>query len=198
MATKEQANHAREYLRHLAKLLEVYEIVEDILESENFFTWTGSGKLGCHHYGTHGLIIHTYEVVQNCMIMRTTYEDQYEIDKTELFLATFFHDVGKLYDYKRDEYPSPTAYRQGGWTTTEHKRNIHHITRSVLIWNKTVDNHTSCEKYRDDVTHAILAHHGLREWRSPVSPNTRVAWLLHLCDGISARMNDVDTQDRVK
>ena len=42
----------------------------------------------------------------------------------------------------------------------------------------------------DEVLHAILSHHGRREYGSPVSPSTRIAWLLHLCDSISARMFD--------
>lgn len=33
---------------------------------------------------------------------------------------------------------------------------------------------------------------------SPVAQKTRVAWLLHLCDGISARMDDAETLDVVK
>jgi 23S rRNA maturation-related 3'-5' exoribonuclease YhaM len=47
----------------------------------------------------------------------------------------------------------------------------------------------------DEVLHAILAHHGFQEFGSPVQPNSKVAWLLHLCDSISARMDDVDKMD---
>ena len=39
--------------------------------------------------------------------------------------------------------------------------------------------------------------HGQREWGSPVMPKSRVAWLLHLSDGISARMADCETTDHV-
>ena len=49
--------------------------------------------------------------------------------------------------------------------------------------------------YHEDVLHAVLAHHGTREAGSPVAPKSRVAWLVHLCDGISARMYDADTMD---
>jgi len=50
----------------------------------------------------------------------------------------------------------------------------------------------------DKVLHAILAHHGCREAGSPVAPKTREAWLVHFCDGISARMDDADTWDIIK
>lgn len=75
-----------------------------------------------------------------------------------------------------------------GWCAVDHKNKIHHITRSAIVWNSASERLQSCE--RDEVTHAILAHHGRREWGSPVIPQTRMAWLLHLCDGISARIDD--------
>jgi 23S rRNA maturation-related 3'-5' exoribonuclease YhaM len=46
----------------------------------------------------------------------------------------------------------------------------------------------------DEVTHAILSHHGQREWGSPVRPATKLAWILHTCDMMSARVNDCDKQ----
>jgi 23S rRNA maturation-related 3'-5' exoribonuclease YhaM len=69
-----------------------------------------------------------------------------------------------------------------------HKKRIHHITRSALIWGEIAKDN----RYKDidEVLHAILAHHGNKEFGSPVSPQTKLAWMLHLCDGISARMND--------
>ncbi|MHA1949676.1 MAG: HD domain-containing protein [Candidatus Thorarchaeota archaeon] len=186
-----EAEIAKLYLGMVANQLDVSHCVKDILESEDFIKWSASGRPGCHHYGEHGLIIHTYEVVKGCFAMREMYQEQFEIDEKELFLAAFFHDVGKLYDYEENE--------SSEWVTTEHKRNIHHITRSILMWSDAVSRYPALSiKYKDKVIHAISAHHGLREWRSPVSPNSRVAWLLHLCDGISARMHDVDTQDRIK
>jgi 23S rRNA maturation-related 3'-5' exoribonuclease YhaM len=36
-----------------------------------------------------------------------------------------------------------------------------------------------------------MAHHGRREWGSPVSPATPTAQLLHQSDMTSARMNDI-------
>jgi 23S rRNA maturation-related 3'-5' exoribonuclease YhaM len=85
------------------------------------------------------------------------------------------------------------------WKGTEHKRTIHHISRSAITWNRACAFHEfDYGKYADSVTHNILSHHGQREWGSPVMPKTKAAWLLHLCDGISARMNDADKCDFVK
>ena len=51
---------------------------------------------------------------------------------------------------------------------------------------------------QEDVLHVILSHHGNRLAGSPVAPKTREAWIIHLCDGISARLYDADTWDVVK
>lgn len=78
------------------------------------------------------------------------------------------------------------------------RESIHHISRSALIWSHAVVEHPEfSDKYHDVVLHNILSHHGSREWGSPVAPKTQAAWLLHLCDGISARMNDCDRLDLV-
>jgi 23S rRNA maturation-related 3'-5' exoribonuclease YhaM len=75
---------------------------------------------------------------------------------------------------------------------------IHHISRSAIIWAEAASRlYTNYSKYYEPVLHAILAHHGFREAGSPVAPKTRVAWLVHLCDNISARMDDADTFDIV-
>ena len=42
------------------------------------------------------------------------------------------------------------------------------------------------------------AHHGIRAWGSPVSPNTQLAWLLHLSDNLSARLNDCDRRTKLE
>jgi 3'-5' exoribonuclease len=61
-----------------------------------------------------------------------------------------------------------------------------------LIWNQLAIENKETQQTIDNVLHAILAHHGSREWGSPVVPLTKLAWMLHLCDGISARMDDAE------
>jgi 3'-5' exoribonuclease len=175
-----------------------WDLLTDLcVKYPQFETWSAASKPHQHHYGDGGLIQHTAEVIELCFDTRKTLKLEKIIDGTELFYAALFHDVGKIYDYEKVE-------EMGGvithWQKTEHARKIHHISRSVIIWNELIstNEHKGIkEKYADSVTHAILSHHGRREWGSPVAPKSRTAWLLHLCDGISARMNDADTLDRI-
>ncbi len=191
-----------EKLTEQAKTLgdDVYKVSKGILEDERFPLWSGSSKPNQHHYGKGGLVKHTSEVVDLCFMVKSFYDHTYEIDSKELFLSAFFHDVGKMYDYKLvkcglmgDIFGEPIY---STWESTSHKRLIHHISRSGIMWAENAKlNDDIYKKYFDKVLHAILAHHTFREAGSPVAPKSRVAWMVTLCDNLSARVNDADTWD---
>ena len=162
-----------------------------VLFDPRFILWSGSSKPEQHHYGKGGLVIHTAEVVDLALRNNAFFPPEKQVDRKHLFLAALFHDAGKMWDYK----PVVEGYYDS-WTSTVHKRQIHHISRSGLVWSKAHDQHRPEGVVHDDVLHAILAHHGQRDWGSPVSPNTRLAIMLHLCDNMSARMDDIDKIDR--
>jgi 3'-5' exoribonuclease len=172
-------------LKYLAESFgqETLELSNVILDDQLFRTWSGSSRETLHHYGAGGLQYHTWEVVNLCLV-NTIVFPTHEINKQVLFFAALFHDIGKTFDYTYN-------LSEDKWESTPHKYRIHHISRSGLIWMENVKG-TVFEPIRDQVYHAILAHHGRKEWGSPVEPRSREAWLLHLCDGISARMDDCD------
>ena len=173
------------HLNDIATKLNVYDIAQTVIGNEKFSIWTGSGEKGKHHYGSGGLLCHTMEVVDLCLQNAQYITDlyHYHIDRQKLFLAALFHDIGKIYDYELIIIDSDV------WRKANHAREIHHISRSALIWNEAKIKFNFVDEH-DEVLHAILSHHGRREYGSPVSPSTRIAWLLHLCDSISARMFD--------
>jgi 3'-5' exoribonuclease len=157
-----------------------------------FREWSGSSKPCQHHYGNGGLIAHTLQVIELGLAAISTLNLKGVVSKSEYFLAALFHDTGKMFDYEKVDALGLE------WRPTPHKRIIHHISRSVLIWHDIIKDSPDLEAmYHDRVMHDILAHHGLREYGSPVAPKSREAWLLHLCDGISARMDDADKMDVV-
>ncbi len=160
-----------------------------------FHTWSGSHHPALHHYGDGGLKQHTYEVMLLGLNCLTTLGLETEVPRHQYAFAALFHDLGKTEDYERtvlsvgdDQIPV------FGWKSTEHKRLIHHVSRSALMWSSFAVGRFS-DEFTDNVLHAILSHHGTRANGSPVAPKTRLAWLLHLCDGLSARMDDADRHD---
>lgn len=197
---------------------EVHDIANFLLEDSRFPLWSGSSKPNQHHYGYGGLVKHTYEVVTLCKRVHdligmddgTIYGIEQgilngadKIDETVLFLGALFHDAGKMSAYEPcpndPTHPTthPNNYRL--WNTTDYARLIYHIPGSAVAWTEAcgfaeVKNHV----LHDKVLHVILSHHAQRQYGSPVAPKTREAWLVHFCDGISARMNDADTWDILK
>jgi 3'-5' exoribonuclease len=184
-------------LKKIAQSLKVSKIANVVLNDKRFAICSGSAKPVHHHYGDEGLQKHTFEVVELCLQNNEYFKSlNKSVCDRKLFLAALFHDSGKMWDYTYSldilyDGPSDNLGKVEGWIATPHKRNIHHISRSGILWSQAAKDHGFKDE-NDEVLHAILAHHGLREWGSPVSPNSRLAWLLHLCDCISARMDDVD------
>lgn len=190
-----------EYLNKLkdhASNIGVSDLANVVLSDPRFSFWSGSSKKVQHHYGQGGLLRHTYEVVELCLITRLRFYKT--VDLKTLFLAALFHDYGKVWDYNCGVAFEQYIMLEEVFSCKKslHNRKIHHISRSVIEWTRAVDRIGAKGFDPDEVTHAILAHHGQREFGSPVAPYTQVAWLLHFCDGISARMDDCDKMDYVK
>lgn len=176
---------------------DVYRISKFILEDKKFALWSGSSKESQHHYGQGGLAKHTLEVVQSSLLMHEYYKTK--VNPCKIFLAALYHDYGKLWDYEpvlhQEDYHTGWSLNYKEWQGTQHKNKIHHLPRSAIEFSKIVNDcfgrriadFVDCE---DEIVHAILSHHGLREWGSPVSPQSKLAWILHLCDGMSARLNE--------
>lgn len=188
---KENINYRRE-LFAMAASLNVERIASELLNNYSFLTQSGSQRGKAHHYGHGGLLKHTWEVCSLVLQTATFYQRAHpNIDLQELFLSALYHDYGKVWDYTRD----PVTLEYSDKTDNNHRRRIHHISRSVIEWEMIARKLNVDKVFTERVTHNILSHHGQREWGSPVAPLSREAWILHLCDGLSARIDDCDRLD---
>jgi putative nucleotidyltransferase with HDIG domain len=165
----------------------VNSVANIVLNNPQFFSWSGSGYVGQHHYGTNGLAVHTLEVMKIMFSVNETME--YKLNEDIMYLSVLFHDIGKIDDYTYN-------YGDAMWLPTKHKRNIHHISRSAMIFFKEASDILP-DEMTDAILHCILSHHTKREYGSPVAPNSKEAWLLTLADNMSARMNDCETWDYI-
>ena len=41
----------------------------------------------------------------------------------------------------------------------------------------------------ENLLHAVIAHHGRKEWGSPQEPKTKEAWTVNLIDMLSSRLS---------
>lgn len=168
---------------------EVNKICSVVFDNICFSRCSGSVSPNKHHYGHGGLKQHTFEVVSLCVQNAETFERWgYSISREILLASAVFHDFGKIWDYQ--------MVGENKWEATPHKRTINHLCRSAVEWSKAVERLNLCRGIHDDVLHCILAHHA--DYGSPVLPKTREAWILHLCDNLSARVNDCDRLDLSK
>lgn len=179
----------REELAKMAAYAGVSTIASYVLEDKDFPSHSGSHLKRAHHYGYGGLLRHTHEV---CKISGMMYEMFKELHPSlrldVLFLAALFHDYGKIWDYDFDDVT-------GEWKVVPHKRKIHHIHRSVIEWERIARTAGLDYDFIEEVSHCILSHHGQPTWGSAIAPLTREAWILHLADGMSARIDDCDRVD---
>lgn len=189
-------------LRNLSAIFDlsgnIPEIVKPVLDDQRFAVWTGSGRAVSHHYGKGGLARHTFEVASSSDLMARQY-GLTMAQRMVLFVAAVWHDYGKIWDHKPSDAVKHLGWDE--WANTDHKRNVHHLSRSAIEFNIHARKMGLNETFVEKVTHCILSHHGQLEWRSPVQPNSPEAWILHLCDNLSARMDDghkLDIEKRYK
>ncbi len=142
-----------------------------------------------HHAYTGGLVVHTAEVLDGCLAQTAA-----DADQSVLCAAAVLHDSMKVRDYeynfidcgligmeilKDEEHP-------GGWRYTDYCKKIRHVAGSYARWVQLGVKYSLDQDFVDRVGHCILAHHGRKEWGSPVEPQTVEAYILNTADGLSA------------
>lgn len=149
-----------------------------------FFTHPASSQPFTHHHSIGGLVQHTAEVIQIGLQTRAVLNLSNIVPYDQYFLAALYHDAGKVKAYEQVD---------GKWGKTRDSRWFHHIHLGVKMFEEMVVKEQLNYSAGDygGIIHAIMAHHGCREWGSPVAPATPVAQLLHQSDMMSARMNDI-------
>ena len=174
-----------EYLKSLVKTI----IYGNSFIKENFFELSAATKN--HHVFVHGLLQHTLETVK---CAKTLWEISGRGDKDIVMAGALLHDVGKCYEYEK---------KGASYTRTKKGKLLGHISIGFSIVNAFADsfydnngmNDESIdvrEKFFKDVDaigHVILAHHGIKEWGSPVEPMTPEAAIVHFADNSIVQIN---------
>lgn len=147
---------------------------------ERFCTWPAA--LARHGAVRHGLLEHTLRVAALAERLAEAYRGALAADADLVTAACLLHDVGKVYTLP--ELPE-VALPEGAGAAD-------HVTRGVLLVHTAagrLDTPMPAERL-ERLTHALLAHHGRREWGAPVEPRTLEAWLVHLADYAESRLWD--------
>ena len=157
---------------HLRSLLDLIFADRDLVEG---FKASPAAK-HLHHRFVGGLLEHTLSVTRICDWLCTHYEN---LKRDLLIAGAILHDMGKVYELRSS--PSFDYTTEGrlvghlilGWSLVEEKiRQIPDFPRETRI----------------NLEHLILSHHGMREYSSPVVPQTVEAMLLYQVDDLDAKV----------
>lgn len=148
-----------------------YEACIQVLNDPAFATAPGGSTH--HHAFVGGLADHTLEVAEFAMKFASGFEQR------ELALiAAVFHDYGKTLEY---------TIVDGKVESTPFRKHVGHVVWSWDFFNRVADFSNMKNEDIEAVGHALLAHHGRRDWGSPAEPLTPLAWALHSADMLSSR-----------
>lgn len=157
-------------------------LVRTVLRDEvemRFCTWPAAHSL--HGAVRHGLLAHSLRVAALARAIAETYGvASLPYDQDMVTAACLLHDVGKVW----------TLPELAGAAVPDEAAYLDHVTRSVLMVRTAA---TQLDPPLDPtrlerLTHALLAHHGRKEWGAPVEPATVEARLVHLADLAEAQL----------
>ena len=159
---------------NLHSLLKVFFSDEELVEK---FKTSPAAKI-IHHNYLGGLLEHTLEVVEICLQATRLYPQQ--LDQSLLITAAILHDIGKIEEYDAQSY----IFEQ-----TDKGRLLGHITIGLEIFRKMLAKLPRFPKnLKIQLEHALISHHGEKEWGSPEIPQTFEAFTLFHADLFSARL----------
>lgn len=131
-----------------------------------------------HHAYPGGLLNHTHQMLH---MLEGLYPClPYQIKVERCILAILFHDYGKVYEYNKEGETQPDMYLLGHIYIGAHK--LHNVLEEKGIDNEEIKR----------IIHCILAHHGTREFGSPVLPCTQEASIVSYLDNISAKTDTME------
>lgn len=154
---------------------DIREIVQAIYRKYDKEIYSSPAATRNHHEYFGGLATHVSGMLQLTEAVCSIYPD---VNRDYLVAGVLLHDVGKIIELGGN---SITEY------TTEGKL-LGHITISQTMVRETAAELGIDSEAVTVLRHIILAHHGKREFGSPVLPLTLEAEVLHMIDDMDAKI----------
>ena len=131
-----------------------------------------------HHAYPGGLLNHTHQMLN---MLQGLYPClPYSIKVEHCILAILFHDCGKMNEYNKQGETQPDMYLLG------------HIYIGAHWLQNILDAKGFDKEETKRIVHCVLAHHGQREFGSPVVPCTQEAIVVSHIDNLSAKTDTLD------
>ncbi len=172
----------------LGKIYEAIESLSDaklkkallqvIVENEKLYISSPAAER-IHHNYIGGLLQHTWECIN---IANALWDTLYKnVDRELIIAGCIAHDFGKMFEYSLDEETGAIGRNE----------KFERVWINHIHWGFSWANQNEFPA----LAHLIASHHGLKEWKALVEPQTCEAQLLHLIDTISARAGATEIND---
>jgi len=150
-----------------------------------------AGARAVHHARRGGLVEHVAQMLRTAEVIAATYP---ALNRDLLLAGVLFHDAGKMWEnsFPKDSLQMP--YDLYGELLGHISIGAEFVNR---LWLK-LRQEKEFESWKDvepesdlvrlHLLHLVIAHHGEREFGSPVEPKTPEAWALHLIDNLDAKL----------
>ena len=161
---------------------ELAPLVRAVLAGETLERYCQWPAAQSHHGAVrHGLLAHSIRVARLAQSLIAGYgRGMLMCDEELVIAAALLHDVGKVW----------TLPRIAGGPIPDEAQRLDHVTMGVLMTRTAAEQ--VIPRVGDtrlaNLLHVMLAHHGTRDWGSPVEPHNVEAWLVHLADLAEARL----------
>jgi 3'-5' exoribonuclease len=147
-----------------------------------------------HHARRGGLVEHVAQMMRSAAAFASVYR---ELNRDLLLAGVLFHDAGKLWEniYGKESFLMP--YDLWGELVGHISIGIELVNR---LWHRLKQEPAYAswsglkpdpELVRAHLVHLVAAHHGQREFGSPVEPKTPEAVALHFIDNLDAKLETV-------
>ncbi|HWE39927.1 MAG TPA: HD domain-containing protein [Isosphaeraceae bacterium] len=169
----------------------VKRLVRDILAEHDELFRKMPAAQNFHHSYSVGLLEHVWSMTRIAGFVAEHYERYYDqlnppLDKDVVVAATILHDIGKLREL--EYHPVEAKYTKEGSL-------IGHVLMGRDLVREAAGR---IEGFPEEtlllLEHAILAHHGKREFGAPVVPQTLEALILSFIDDLDAKINVLATE----
>jgi 3'-5' exoribonuclease len=150
-----------------------------------------AGARNYHHARRGGLVEHVAQMMRSGDALAVVYP---ELNRDLLLAGVLFHDSGKLWEncYPKDSFIMP--YEVRGELMGHVSIGVELVNRlwqrlkespDFSVWHSLTPD---SESVRLHLVHLVAAHHGEKEFGSPVEPRTPEALTLHLIDNLDAKL----------
>ena len=159
-------------------------LLDSFFNDDKFFEkfCSATAAIKNHHAAVGGLLLHSVSVARICKFIADTYSKSNKlIDEDVLFCGSILHDVGKTDSY---------SVNMTIGINEEEENLVSHISLGYgMILMKMEKISDFPENLKREILHIILSHHGVKEYGSPVEPQTLEAIIVYNADRFDA---DID------